>query len=109
MRRTVISYLNRYTGNGSRGQVIDCFMNDCSARLALDLCQRFHPAEMMYCEDANHFGACIGGRVYDITGDVTDRYQWGAWSAFASREPERAAEIYRDRVLLEPVLWGAQA
>lgn len=101
MKETILSYLNRYTGNGSRGQVIDCFMNECSARLAIDLCQRFYPAEMMYCKEETHFGAKIGGRVYDITGDVTGKFEWELWSAFAQREPILATRIHRERVLME--------
>lgn len=101
MRETVISYLNRYTDFGRRGQVIDCFMNGCCARLALDLCQRFHPAKLMYCEKENHFGASIAGRVYDITGDVTDKFEWELWSAFSRREPVLAGRIHRECILME--------
>lgn len=33
----------------------------------------------MYDEVANHFGARLDGRVFDISGDVTDQYDWQVW------------------------------
>ena len=34
---------------------------------------------------ANHFGCNINNKVYDITGDVTDKYNWKYWSFCTDR------------------------
>lgn len=102
MEKEVLAYIARFTDYGRREQVIDCFMNGCCARLAMDLCQRFYPAAtMMYCEKVNHFGARICDRVYDITGDVTDKYEWETWAGFAVREPGMAENIHVHCILME--------
>ena len=36
----------------------------------------------MYDPIVNHFVARIWGRLYDITGDVTDKYEVVAWDEF---------------------------
>ena len=97
----VLNYLNKFTDCWEADVVVQLFLNTLRARLALDLCQRFHPGELMYAERENHFGARIGERVYDILGDMTDRFKWEPWSSFAAREPEKSAKIYREVVLME--------
>lgn len=54
-------------------------------------------AALMYAAD-NHFGTKIRGKVYDITGDVTRKYNWKPWIEFEnSKEKER---IMRDCIML---------
>lgn len=102
MSNEILNYIARYTDHGRREQVIDCFMNGCCARFAMDLCQRFYPAStLMYCEQANHFGCRVMDRVYDITGDVTEKYRWETWAGFCVREPKLAENIHRNCVLME--------
>ena len=47
---------------------------------------------VMYASIDNHFGTMICGRVYDITGDVTDKYEWKPWLEFSD-------EIERQRII----------
>ena len=59
----------------------DTFLFGCCYWFADMLCRRFpnkDPA-VMYDEVANHFGARLNGRVFDISGDVTDQYDWQVW------------------------------
>jgi hypothetical protein len=46
---------------------------------------------LMYAEIDNHFGCEIDGVVYDITGDVTNSYDWKPW--FVIEQYDRA--LYR--------------
>ena len=56
----------------------DTFQFGCCYWFAYILFRRFlrDGARIMYDQVANHFGTQIFGRVYDITGDVTNKYNW---------------------------------
>lgn len=71
-----------YSYQGKRGEVVDCFLNGRCYWFARILKERFveEETEIMIDYVVNHFGTMIGCRVYDITGDVTDRYNWQKWS-----------------------------
>lgn len=54
-------------------------------------------AILMYAGADNHFGTKIYGKVYDITGDVTDKYAWKPWLELEDEfEKER---IIRDCIM----------
>lgn len=57
------------------------FSGDCSYWFAIILHRRFirNGAKIMFNMDKNHFGTMICGRVYDVTGDVTENYSWMSW------------------------------
>lgn len=63
------------------------------------LCLRFERenATLMYAPKDNHFGTMIYGRVYDVTGDVTEQYEWICWGEFDD-EAERE-RIVRDCIM----------
>ena len=69
-------FIQRFTEHGP--QVKQCFCQGC-------------------CYDAlsNHFAAQIGKRVYDITGDVTDRAlsPWQPWAGYEEGSSHRAGII----------------
>ena len=52
----------------------------------------------MYDEVMNHFGARVLDRVYDITGDVTDDYDWEEWESL--EDPYVVAAVTRDSILM---------
>lgn len=63
--------------------VDDVFTKGCCYWFAWILLERFskkHPI-LMYDSVDNHFGVMIGERVYDITGDVTEKYSWEEWDS----------------------------
>ena len=64
-------FIERFTEHGP--QVERCFCHGCCYWFAWVLTERFPGAEVVYDALSNHFAAQIGERVYDITGDVTDR------------------------------------
>lgn len=54
-------------------------------------------ATIMYAEVDNHLGTKIKGRVYDITGDVTDKYKRVPWESIT--DTAHRARITRDCIM----------
>lgn len=61
----------------------EVFTSCCCYWFATILFRRFirDGAEIMYDEVINHFGTKINNKVYDITGDVTNDYNWVTWDS----------------------------
>lgn len=92
----VIRFIRRF----QRGEAVtEAFTQGCCYWFAAILYWRFMDdgAEIVYDEAANHFGALISGRVYDITGDVTESFQWRSWSEL--NDESHRARIIRDCIL----------
>lgn len=66
------------------------------AKILHDRYMHTRSVEIMYDEVINHFGTKIDGRVYDITGDVTDSYTWKPWS-------EVTDTLLRERIIRDCV------
>lgn len=98
--RDVLGFIGRFStdGTGYRQEVIDCFTRGCCYWFAAVLKTRFKyedPAPLVMIDyAANHFGCEIGGKVYDITGDVTDQYDWEPWSRCS--DPALIKRIHED-------------
>ena len=56
--------------------------------------QRFPDSRIMYSIIDNHFAAEIDGRLYDVTGDVTGKYDVIPWDTF--KDTDHGAKIIRD-------------
>lgn len=102
MDKDVLGFISRFTNDGKRFQVIDCFTKGCCYWFAYILLVRFwsepYRAEMVYDQVENHFGCRIGGRVYDITGDVTRRYVWRPWDKVKANDAALANSVFRNCV-----------
>lgn len=61
----------------------EVFTNECSYWFATILFRRFirSGATIMYDNSVNYFGVKINNRVYDITGDITNKYSWIPWDS----------------------------
>jgi hypothetical protein len=98
----VSQFIDHFTQNGKRKEVIDCFTNGCCFWFAYTLHGRFiveAPGVIIVYDDImNHFGCRINGRVYDITGDVTDKYNWRDWIEVHREDILRGNRIIRDCV-----------
>lgn len=81
-------------------QIDEVFTSGCCYWFAHILFYRFirDGSQMMYAPVDNHFGTKIKGRVYDITGDVTEQYEWIPWLEFSD-------EIERDRIVRDCILF----
>lgn len=75
----VLKFINRF--NPKSEDVRSTFMDGCCYWFAFILRHRFFTddSEIMYDPVANHFGTRIGDAVYDITGNVTEQYNWIPW------------------------------
>ena len=80
----VINFLKRFKTSDDIKEVFTC---DCSYWFAVILFGRFirDGATIMYDKNVNHFGTRIGGRIYDITGDVTGSYVWVTWESITDK------------------------
>lgn len=97
MKREVLRFISRFTLNGRRDQVIESFTCGCCYWFAKILYERFCEScvtEIVYDQTENHFGCRIDYRVYDIQGDVTNKYHWGSWPI--SEDPVLTGRIRRD-------------
>lgn len=83
-----------------RGDAETVFTSGCCFWFAVILEVRFS-GTIVYDEVMNHFGTRIGDRVFDITGDVTDKYNWVPWDSIISSDVLHAGRIIRDCVLFE--------
>lgn len=83
-----------------RGDTVAVFTNGCCYWFAMILFRRFirDGAEIMYDVVANHFGTKINGRVYDITGDITDKYTWTPWNEYED-------ETHRNRIVRDCIMF----
>lgn len=104
IRQEVLSFIRRFTNNGERQEVIDCFTGGCCYYFANAIWLRFgnfifdkdHKVEIMYDEVKNHFGCKVDDRVYDVTGDVTEKYKWRSWFDASRDDPLLTERINRD-------------
>lgn len=92
----VNNFLKRFEISDDIKEVFTC---GCCYWFAAILFGRFirDGATIMYAEVDNHFGTKIKGRVYDITGDVTDKYKWVPWESIT--DTAHRARITRDCIM----------
>ena len=103
----VLMFIGRFStnsrGSAYRREVIECFTQGCCFWFAHILKARFgEDAEIMADYVVGHFGTRIRGRVYDITGDVTDGYngvpyRWEPWEDL--KDDELKSRIFRDCIM----------
>lgn len=98
-KETVNNFISKFYGDTT-----DVFSNGCCYWFANILYKRFAYKEIdekvtiVYDQVANHFGTKIGEHVYDITGDVTDKYDWESWMDID--DPLLKDRIIRDCIML---------
>lgn len=102
-RDKVMGFINRFTQGGKNQGTIDTFTCGCCYWFAYILFERFYDpdawhedVELMYDQIENHFGCRIDGAVYDITGDVTEKYKWETWISVINADELHAERIIRD-------------
>lgn len=91
-------YIQQFRQFGS--DVVDCFSHGMCYQFMVILRKRFGPfcTTPVYDEVVNHFATEIDGRIYDITGDITDnpQYHWKRWSSISAEDPKLYERICRD-------------
>lgn len=93
---SVDKFIGRFHENETTN---DTFRRGCCYWFAYILFRRFlaEGAKIMYDKTKNHFGTGVCGRVYDITGDVTNKYQWEPWDRL--NDAPLKAQIVRDHIM----------
>ena len=98
--QTVLNFISNFTSNGTRQEIIETFTSGCCYWFAHILFNRFHHkilrCDIMYDAVANHWGCKINDFVYDITGDITNKYNWEYWNAFIHKDDLLTARLFRE-------------
>lgn len=81
----VLDFISHFHKISKTNDIDEVFTCGCCYWFAYILCGRFQEAEMMYDPVINHFMVGYGGRLYDITGDVTDKYNATAFINYETR------------------------
>lgn len=72
------------------------------ARILLEWARFYdNTAEIMYDPVVGHFGARIDGRVYDITGDVTESHLWKNWLDICKEDNLQAWRLIEECMKME--------
>jgi len=73
----IVKFIKKFQGKDT----ISIFTNHCSYWFAFILYKRFirNGAKIMVNIENKYFGTEIDGRIYDITGDISDKYNWIPW------------------------------
>lgn len=96
MQNEVMNFIDRFTSGEKQAAVEECFTCGCCFWFAHILVSRFPQGSIAYDQIMNHFGCLIDGRVYDITGDVTDCYRWDGWALVCMQDAALANRVERD-------------
>ncbi len=80
-QRSCVEEIQGFISRFHLSQFVDeVFTCGCCYWFAFILCRRFADrSQLMYDQIDNHFMAEIDGRLYDITGDVTGKYDAEPW------------------------------
>ena len=87
----------QFISHFKNADTINTFTNGCAYWFAYILCGRFPDMEIEYDAVINHFVASYNGRLYDITGDVTDEYNVIKWDSYND-------ELHKQRIIEQCVL-----
>ena len=101
-QKSVLEFIWRFTNHGKLTDTVSTFTSGCCYWFAAILTIRFWNSRpvIMYDEISNHFGTKIHGAVYDVTGDVTEKYSWEAWDDVYARDELHGSRIVRDCIEL---------
>lgn len=98
----ILNYIKQFRDLGAE----NCFANGMCYHFTVLLRQRFGSAHcpILYDQVANHFATLIEGRIYDITGDITENqeYHWERWNDIHQKDPALEKRIRRDCILKIP-------
>lgn len=65
----------RYAGSPHEKHMIDVFTNGLCYVFAEWLQKHLYNSRIVYLEEEHHYVVAFGGKIYDITGDVTEKYK----------------------------------
>ena len=78
------------------GQVTRTFTNGYCYWFAFILHNRFPNSEIVYYSAGNHFACKIGNRIFDVTGDITNKNLFfEPWEEYQKCEPLESSRIIK--------------
>lgn len=107
LHEKVLRFIDRFTGNGTRQEVIDTFSCGCCYWFAEILHTRFfneaEECSILYDPIVNHWACQIDGIIYDITGYIPPevRDNWEFWHDYEEIDALHTARLYRDCINFE--------
>lgn len=99
----VNNYIKQFTVYGPA--VEECFRFGMCYQFSELLCARFrYVSRRVYDPVINHFAVEIDGRIYDVTGDITDNkgYRWEYWDVYQYQDSLHTKHIIRDCIRKVP-------
>ena len=103
-REVIEDFIKQFRDFGD--DVRKCFSYGMCYHFALILHIRFRDedAHKLYDPINGHFAVKINGRIYDITGDITEEtiYEWVRWSDLRFGDPALAEQVRRDCIWKVP-------
>lgn len=93
----MLGFIGHFQNEGT----VTTFTEGCCYWFAHILAERFCGGTIMYNPVDNHFAALIGGRLFDITGElaVEDLADWVLWDVYQLVEPLDAGRVYDNCIL----------
>ena len=98
-KEQIEKYYKDKSKSGRKDQKSGDFTCGCCCQFAKILHLRFPVSEIVYGPAANYFAAKIDGRIYDITGDVTEQGKRELWSEY------ELGFSFRDGVVKECIMF----
>ena len=99
MKQRILKFINHFNASTGREQIEECFTAGMCYWFALLLANRFPGGEIVYAVVENHFAYKYDKYVYDIMGDVTNKYTFVSWFEYSMRDPAHASRIQRECIL----------
>ena len=99
--KKILDFIKQFSQFGP--EVENCFTLGNCYWFAEILSMRFHKLKpkMMYAPIEGHFGCRICGKVYDITGEVTNNYYWRFFDDIKTEDPKWLSRITKNCILKE--------
>lgn len=101
MVNDISAFIEHFHKISKTDDITEVFTCGCCYWFTYILCGRFPQAKMMYDPVINHFVAQIGDKLYDITGDVSDKYDVVSWDDYYD-------EMEKERIIRDCVNFQSQ-
>ena len=92
MKTEIIKFIEQF----QRPDTITVFTNGMCYWFAEILAKRFPKGQIVYDDIWNHFAYKLDSRIYDITGDITDKSdRFEDWEVFREKDWRHTCRIYQ--------------
>lgn len=90
----VMRFIRDFKQFDKSGEVVRTFTNGYCYWFAFILHTRFPESEIVYYSAGNHYACKIKNRIFDITGDITDKHLFfESWEEYKLLDPKETARL----------------